>query len=90
MLCSGYVRKGETLEETVIREVFEETGQVVNTCEYICSYYFESKNLRMFGFIAYVNASKFSVTNEVDALRWSEVEDAVQLIEQDKIIQVFI
>lgn len=83
MLCSGYVRKGETLEETVIREVFEETGQVVKTCEYICSYYFGSKNLIMSGFIARVNTSEFSVSNEVDALKWCEVEDAVQLIERD-------
>lgn len=83
VLCSGYVKKGETLEETVIREVLEETGQVVNSCEYICSYYFELKNLIMSGFIAHVNASEFSVSNEVDDLRWCEVENAIQLIERD-------
>ena len=39
-LCSGYLKKGETLEETVVREVFEETGQRVISCEYVQSYYF--------------------------------------------------
>lgn len=83
VLCSGYVKKGETLEETVKREVFEETGQVVNSCEYICSYYFGSKNLIMPGFIAHVNAGEFSVSNEVDALRWCEVEEAARIVERD-------
>lgn len=83
VLCSGYVTKGETLEEAVMREVFEETGQIVNNCEYICSYYFESKNLVLSGFIAHVTASDFSASKEVDDLKWWNLEDAVVLVERD-------
>lgn len=36
-LCSGYLKKGDTLEETVAREVYEETGQRVISCEYVQS-----------------------------------------------------
>ena len=46
-LCSGYLKKGDTLEETVAREVLEETGQRVISCKYVQSYYFAPKNLIM-------------------------------------------
>ncbi|MGN0666788.1 MAG: NUDIX domain-containing protein [Huintestinicola sp.] len=69
-LCSGYLKKGDTHEGTVAREVYEETGQHVITCAYVQSYYFAPKNLIMTGFIAYVKASEFVSSNEVDGLMW--------------------
>ena len=81
-LCSGYLKKGETLEETVVREVFEETGQRVISCEYVQSYYFPPKNLIMEGFIAYVKATDFSNSNEVDYLMWAKLEQAVTMAER--------
>ena len=36
----------------------------------------------MSGFIAYVNTSKFSASNEVNVLKRCELEDAMQLIEK--------
>ena len=82
-LCSGYLKKGDTLENTVIREVFEETGQRVISCEYIQSYYFAPKNLIMSGFIAHVIASDFNCSNEVDNLLWTDLEQAVNMVERE-------
>ena len=82
-LCSGYLKKGDTLEETVTREVFEETGQSVITCEYVQSYYFAPKNLIMTGFIAYVKASEFGSSNEVDSLMWVDLNMAVTMVERE-------
>jgi len=82
-LCSGYLKKGDTLEETVVREVFEETGQRVISCEYVKSYYFVPKNLIMAGFIAYVKADAFGVSNEVDELLWADLEEAVYMVERE-------
>ena len=82
-LCSGYLKKGETLEETVVREVFEETGQRVISCEYVQSYYFPPKNLIMEGFIAFVKASEFGNSNEVDDLMWEKPEQAVTMVERE-------
>ena len=82
-LCSGYLKKGDTLEETVAREVLEETGQRVISCEYVHSYYFASKNLIMTGFIAYVKASEFSSSNEVDGLVWVDLDKAVTMVERE-------
>lgn len=82
-LCSGYLKKGDSLEETVVREVYEETGQRVISCEYVDSYYFLPKNLIMAGFIAYVRASAFGSSNEVDGLLWSELDKAVGMVERE-------
>ena len=82
-LCSGYLKKGDTLEETVIREVFEETGQRVISCEYVQSYYFAPKNLIMTGFIAYVRSGAFGVSNEVDGLIWADLSKAVHIVERE-------
>ena len=83
-LCSGYLKKGDTLEETVAREVLEETGQRVISCKYVQSYYFAPKNLIMTGFIAYVKASEFGSSNEVDNLMWVDLDKAVTMVEREK------
>lgn len=82
-LCSGYLHKGDTLEETVAREVFEETGQRVISCEYVQSYYFAPKNLIMTGFIAYVKSNEFGSSNEVDSLMWVDLDKAVTMVERE-------
>ncbi len=82
-LCSGYLKKGDTLEETVAREVLEETGQCVISCEYVQSYYFAPKNLIMTGFIAYVKSSEFGSSNEVDDLMWVDLDKAVEMVERE-------
>lgn len=82
-LCSGYLKRGDTLEETVAREVLEETGQRVFSCEYVQSYYFAPKNLIMTGFIAYVKESEFGNSNEVDGLMWVDLDKAVDMVERE-------
>ena len=82
-LCSGYLKKGDTLEDTVVREVSEETGQKVICCEYVQSYYFEPKNLIMSGFIAYVSTSLFASSEEVDGLMWVNSEKACDVVERE-------
>lgn len=82
-LCSGYLKRGDTLEETVVREVLEETGQQVISCEYVHSYYFAPKNLIMAGFIAYVKTREFGSSNEVDDLMWVDLNKAVTMVERE-------
>ena len=83
VLCSGYMKKGDTPESAVCREVFEETGQRVLSCEYIGGYYFEPKNLFMLGFAAYVNAESFGSSKEVDGLTWTDLESAAGMVERE-------
>lgn len=82
-LCSGYVRKGDTLEETVAREVLEETGQRVESCRYVGSWYYAPKGLIMAGFLVRVTAGEFARSAEVDGLFWADVTDAQRIIARE-------
>lgn len=82
-VVSGYMTDGETIEETVAREVKEETGQDVIRCQYISSYYFAPKQLIMIGFIAYVNKADFSESSEVDDIRWYKIEEVDAVIARE-------
>lgn len=83
VLCSGYVQKGETLENAVYREVLEETGYFAYEYEYIDSYYYPPKDIVMPGFIAYVEASDFGTSNEVDELLWADLDKAAAMVERE-------
>ena len=82
-VVSGYMVEGETIEEAVSREVKEETGQIVDKCQYVSSYYFEPKQLIMIGFIAYVKKSQFSDSDEVDDLRWYKIDEVEDVIARE-------
>lgn len=82
-LVAGYVTGGETLEETVFREVMEETGQKVEKLEYISSYYFEQKDIIMAGFMAWVKENPFNNSKEVDDLFWCKVTEVDGYINRD-------
>ena len=82
-VVSGYMVEGETIEEAVSREVKEETGQLVDKCQYVSSYYFEPKQLIMIGFIAYVKKSQFTDSDEVDDLRWYKIDEVENVIARE-------
>ena len=82
-VVSGYMVEGETIEEAVSREVKEETGQIVDKCQYVSSYYFEPKQLIMIGFIAYVKKSQFTDSDEVDDLRWYKIDEVENVIARE-------
>ena len=82
-VVSGYMVEGETIEEAVSREVKEETGQLVDKCQFVSSYYFEPKQLIMIGFIAYVKKSQFTDSDEVDDLRWYKLDEVETVIARE-------
>lgn len=82
-VVSGYMTDGETIEDAVVREVKEETGQDVISSQYISSYYFAPKLLIMIGFIAYVNKSQFSNSSEVDDIKWYKKDEVNDIIARE-------
>lgn len=82
-MITGYMIDGETIEEAIIREVKEETGQIVLKSRYVSSYYFEPKQLIMIGFIAYVKKRKFKNSNEVDELKWFKMDEVDAIIARE-------
>ncbi|MBQ2954618.1 MAG: NUDIX domain-containing protein [Clostridia bacterium] len=82
-LCSGYVKNGDTLEDAVRREVLEETGQQVERCRYVGSWYYAPKGLIMAGFLARVTACPFASSAEVDSLFWEDMTRAQHIIARE-------
>ncbi len=85
VLVAGYMKKGETLEESVRREVAEETGQIAEELEYISSYYYEKKELLMVGFKCNVIKRAFLSSKEVDNIGWFSFDEAEQLLREGSI-----
>ena len=79
---AGFVEPGETIEEAVAREVFEEAGVRARDVTYVMSQPWPFPSSLMIGCHAFADDPAIVVdTNELEDARWftrAEVEDAVQ------------
>ncbi|HIJ65460.1 MAG TPA: NUDIX domain-containing protein [Candidatus Hydrogenedentes bacterium] len=82
VLVAGFNKRGETAEETVAREVGEETGLRVTKCQYISSYYHKGKKLLMLGFLAHVDGTLSSASSEVDEVQWVTFDQVPDLLRE--------
>jgi NAD+ diphosphatase len=75
-LVAGFQEFGESLEETAIREIAEETGIVANNVRYVGSQCWPFPSQVMVGFVAdYVGGEVEVDTTELDDARWFSVND---------------
>lgn len=82
---AGVMKIGESAEETVIREIYEEIGLHVNDLEYIKSYPYTSKEMLMLGYKAAVKKQDFCLSNEVDSVEWVPFNKALSLMREGSI-----
>lgn len=85
VLVSGYVTNGETVEETVYREVKEETGITVGEIKYLGSDYLASKEILMLTYMAKYIDGEINKSSEVEWVDWSHIEDALCEMSEDEI-----
>ncbi|MGL4875444.1 MAG: NAD(+) diphosphatase [Clostridium sp.] len=83
VLISGYVGQNEKVEETVYREVLEETGIKVKDVNYIGSDYVENNDLLMLTFIAFYEEGRIKKSNEVEDLGWCKIDEALEQMKED-------
>lgn len=69
-VVAGFVEPGETLEQTVAREVMEETGIRVLRCRYLGSQPWPMPTSLMLGFIADAAPGEVTCTDELEHARW--------------------
>lgn len=80
VLVSGYIKPGETAEETARREVAEEIGIVLEELRLIGTYWFSKKEMMMIGFISHAKKAEFSLSGEVDGAEWIAAKEAIKLV----------
>lgn len=85
VLVSGYVMNGESVEETAIREVKEETGITVGNIKYLGSDFIKESELLMLTYIAYYVDGEINKSDEVEDIEWSNLEDALSKMKEDRI-----
>ncbi|MEZ5463458.1 NAD(+) diphosphatase [Dokdonella sp.] len=78
---AGFVEPGETLEDAVRREVFEEAGVRVVDSDYHSSQPWPFPSSLMLGFTARADDPRIQVGDEIDEARWFEVDEFVHDVE---------
>lgn len=79
-LVSGYITPGENAEECAVREIFEETGLVVNRLELKLTSWFDRKEMMMIGFFARVDNGELKLSGEVDSASWHNKDEILSLV----------
>lgn len=79
-LVSGYMKPGETAENTARREVSEEIGIELTDLRLVRTFWFAKKDLLMIGFIGRANKAEFTLSKEVDGAEWIPAEEAIKLV----------
>jgi len=74
-VLAGFVEPGETFEQTVVREVFEETRVRVIQAEYLCTQPWPFPGALMVGFRATAHGDAPQVDGELEDARWFDVEE---------------
>ncbi|GAA3925173.1 NAD(+) diphosphatase [Luteimonas lutimaris] len=72
---AGFVEPGESLEQTVAREVFEESGVRVRRCRYLASQPWPFPSSLMLGFLAEAEPDEPQVGDELEDARWFSFEE---------------
>ncbi len=79
-LVSGYIKPGETAEETARREVAEEIGIEMTDLRLVGTYWFAKKDMMMIGFIGRANKAEFTLSGEVDGAEWVPAGKALKMV----------
>ena len=87
VLISGYVGIDEKAEDTVYREVLEETGIKVKNIEFLGTDFIENKELLMITFKADYDSGILTKSDEVEMASWEKLNTALEQMSEDKVGQ---
>lgn len=82
---SGFMKIGESAEESAAREIEEEIGQKVEELCFVRSYPYEKKEMLMLGFHAKVKKADLVLSKEVDDAEWVPFAEALGKIREGSI-----
>ena len=79
-VIAGFVEPGESLEQTVAREVLEETGVRVHACRYLASQPWPFPGALMLGFTADAHPDVPQAGEELEDARWFTRAEAAEMV----------
>ena len=82
-LVAGFVEPGETLEQTVAREVLEETQVRVRACRYMGSQPWPFPGQLMLGYMALAHPDEPRVFDELEDARWFTPDEVRRALARD-------
>lgn len=87
---AGFMKAGETPEESAVREVVEEIGLKPVEVKYLTSSFYKERDQLMLGMTAKVKKSDFTISGELLEAKWFGIDEAVKTVREGSIIQKFI
>lgn len=89
-LFAGYIKKGESAEKAIPRELREETRLNAVKWRYFGSRYHEEKDLLMLNFIVTADEGETVLNEELEEVRWCNPEEARALIKKSSTAEYFL
>lgn len=91
ILFAGYVKKGESVEKALPRELKEELGVDMIKNKYMSSRYHAEKDVLMLNFIVIVEENKpLRLNGEIEEAKWCSFDEALELIRKDTTAEYFL
>ena len=91
ILVAGYVTRGESLEDAVVREVKEETGMTVSHLKFNRTQFYEGSDTLMCNFTAFVeDAHELNVNYEIDSFAWFSRDEARANVRPNSLASYFL
>lgn len=78
-LIAGHIKSGESAEETVIREVYEEVGLKTTNINILGTYAHKQRNLLMIGFKAETKEMQIKKSIELEEVSWFKLTKKLPL-----------
>ena len=88
-LVAGYVNKGESAEEALVREMSEEIGVKPIYYQFQASSYFEKSNTLIINFYAILESEEITPNHEIDEYSWYNLEDGFDAIKEALLAKKF-